>query len=157
MFMRTCKLIQDMYLWLLLIVNNRPDQPLFTQYFKWHGDVPSRVHVIRKSDGQLLTTINTTAMFVTHQVSPWRLAFEDGSFHGYALVAAVSSINCASIYIQCISMLFWCFMSDEYCWDTSEWRSHIFTPFDVRIYKTSCFVYVNGIHQWRNVLYVVTY
>ena len=55
------------YQW-ILSVNYRPDQGFFAQFFQWRGDAPSRVHVIRKSDGQLLTTINTTAVFVTHQV-----------------------------------------------------------------------------------------
>ena len=50
-------------------VNSRPDEGFYYQWFQWRGDAPSRLHVIRKSDGQLLTTINITALFVTHQVS----------------------------------------------------------------------------------------
>ena len=65
------------YLW-IVSVNYRPDQGFFAQFFQWHGDAPSRVHVIRKSDGQLLTTINTTAVFVTHQVSVRRMTFDAG-------------------------------------------------------------------------------
>ena len=67
---RSCMHVRTyMYICLAAAVNYRPDEAFFTQYFQWRDDVPSRVHVIRKSDGQLLTTINTTAVFVTHQVS----------------------------------------------------------------------------------------
>ena len=66
------------YICLVAAVNYRPDEAFFTQYFQWRDDVPSRLHVIRKSDGQLLTTINTTAVFVTHQVSVRRMTFDAG-------------------------------------------------------------------------------
>ena len=55
------------YLW-ATAVNNRPDQGFFAQFFQWRGDAPSRVHVIRKSDGKLLASFDTAALFSSVQV-----------------------------------------------------------------------------------------
>ena len=51
----------------------------YTQFFEWFGDVPSRMWVVRKSDGQIMNNgqpITTQAFFVTHQIN----AYEDGDF-----------------------------------------------------------------------------
>ncbi|ELU09374.1 hypothetical protein CAPTEDRAFT_194807 [Capitella teleta] len=77
--------------------NYRPELPFFKASFKWYDEHDSILYVVRRSDGQLMASIPTTAFFVTHQLNSYE---QDGSIYVDTLLYANADIYTYNMHLE---------------------------------------------------------